>query len=345
VAYTRVDEIPEADAQKKMEEWLRLGGDVESAGKVQPIRLSALSAKFCVWLGKNRSERTVGERRAHLRRFLAVHGDGWIHTLKLKHLENFLAGIDDPLYRRHHAVSIKAMIRWGRNHSHLPANFDPYSGLSMPATGQKHLLESALPTEQEIAALLEHADPDLRDLIQFWRGTGCRTGEALKITPADFSPRARTVTLRDHKTSGKTGRLRVIVLDDAAFEVVQRRVIGVAIDQPIFTTQHGGRGWKMNNLSHHWIELRAKAGVRETVTPYSFRHLWASDAIESGVDLSKVAKMMGSSTAVVERYYAHFRTDSLQDAHRLVAELRAKRDIGAAKSPEIHPGLEEGHEV
>src|SRR5262249_16655221 len=148
--------------------------------------------------------------------------------------------------------------------------------------------------------------------------------EALTATVVDFSPRSKTIVLARHKTS-RTGRQRTIVLNDDAFEIVSRRAAGKSPDDPLFTTPHTRRAWKMTNLSYFWKTLRKKAGMRESITPYSLRHLWATDAIQSGVDLSTVARMMGSSTTIVEKYYAHFRTDALQEAHRRVAELRRGR--------------------
>jgi integrase len=218
------------------------------------------------------------------------------------------------------------MIRWGRNHNALPREFDPYAGRSLPATPPKHLSEATLPTDDEILALLKHAGADLADLIRFYLAVGCRTGDALKATVGSFNARSRTVVLAEHKTATKTSRTRQIVLNEAAYEIMARRCRGKDADDLIFT-KRDGRPWRMNNLSHHWQALREKAGVRETVTPYSLRHLWASDAIESGLDLSTVAKMMGSSTAVVERYYAHFRTTRLQEAHNVINRHRTGRGL------------------
>src|SRR5262249_4473657 len=149
-----------------------------------------------------------------------------------------------------------------------------------------------------------NADPDLADLIRFYMETGARTAEALTANVADFWPRSRTITLGKgkHKNAGK-GKIRVITLSPEAYEIVSRRSVGKGATDPIFTTRRTGRRWRMHNLSEAWKRLRKKASVRGTITPYSFRHLWATDAIESNVPIATVAKMMGSSAAVVERYY------------------------------------------
>jgi integrase len=319
--FGRTDEVTEADARQRFVQWINLGGAIDAA-KPNPIRLSELADLFVQWLVAHRSDRTAGERRNHLRRFLKFHDDCWVHTLRLRDLEAFLDTIQDPIWKRHHAVSIKAMIRWGRR-EHLSMDFNPFDGLDLP-TPQNHLNESDLPTDAEVQALLKHADSELADLIGFYLATGARTGEAIKVLPTDFNPRSKTITLAEWKNSKKTGKVRVITLNDAAFAIIDRRVKGKSCTQAIFTTP-SGRPWKMNNVSYFWGLLREKAGVREQITPYSLRHLWATDAIESGVDLATIAKMMGSSVAVVERYYGHLRQDASQDALRKIAELRFAR--------------------
>jgi integrase len=320
--FGRVDEVDEQEARRQFDQWVKLGVAVDAA-KVNPIRLSELADKFVEWLVAQRSKRTAGERRNHLRRFLKVNDDCWVHSLRLRDLESFLADLEDPLWKRHHAVSIKACLRWGRNHDYIPRDFDPFAGLSLP-TPQNHLLESDLPTDSEVQSLIHHAEPEMLDLIGFWLNTGCRTGEAIKLEVKDFSPRSKTAVLTDWK-NGKKGRLRVIALNTAAYAILERRSKGKPSDAAIFTTPHTGRPWKMNNVSYFWQILREKAGVREQITPYSLRHLWATDAIESGVDLATIAAMMGNSVAVVEKYYGHLRNSNAQDALRKVAELRKSR--------------------
>jgi hypothetical protein len=47
---------------------------------------------------------------------------------------------------------------------------------------------------------------------------------------------------------------------------------------------------------------------------YFFRHLWISEMLMAGVDVLLVARMAGTSVAMNERVYGHFRNQSYQDA-------------------------------
>jgi hypothetical protein len=81
------DALSGEEAKQRFTDWLRVDAEAVAAAKVPPIRLSDLIARFTAWLGENRSKRTAGERRKHLRKFLRTHGDCWCHSLRLHDLE------------------------------------------------------------------------------------------------------------------------------------------------------------------------------------------------------------------------------------------------------------------
>lgn len=335
----RVDRVTAEEARAKFDAITKLGwvppskqsskessnSPIDNGLKQSLITLSDLFALFHDWLKANKSKKTAIERVKHIRKFLAHHGDCKVSDLTLIQFEAFLATIANPLYRRHHAVSIRAMLRFGRKYGHIDKQCDPYQAHDLPKIPPKHLDESTLPTDDEIQRLFDYASPEMADLITFYLETGCRTSEAFAIAPKHVSLRSRSVTLADHKTGQSTGRLRTIILTPKALKIVERRMKGCKPDDTIFKTQTGKK-WSLNNFLMAFGSLRSRARVRETITPYSFRHLWASDAVQTGVDLPTIARMMGSSVAVVERYYAHFRTEALQEAHAKIAALREKRN-------------------
>ena len=61
-------------------------------------------------------------------------------------------------------------------------------------------------------------------------------------------------------------------------------------------------------------QIRKLAGVRDGITPYSFRHLFISQLLQAGVDIYLVAKMAGNSVAVIESTYGHMRGVDFRNA-------------------------------
>jgi hypothetical protein len=47
--------------------------------------------------------------------------------------------------------------------------------------------------------------------------------------------------------------------------------------------------------------------VRPTITINSFRHLWIGEMLMAGVDVLLVTRTAGTSVAMIERVYGHFR--------------------------------------
>ena len=97
-------------------------------------------------------------------------------------------------------------------------------------------------------------------------------------------------------------------------------------DAHIFS-RPSGNSWNRNILSHRFQAIRERAAVRESITIYSFRHLWISEMLMAGVDVLLVARMAGTSVAMIERVYGHFRNQSYQEAQARLDRERAARGL------------------
>jgi site-specific recombinase XerD len=65
--------------------------------------------------------------------------------------------------------------------------------------------------------------------------------------------------------------------------------------------------------------------VRDRLTVYAFRHLWISEALMAGIDIATVARMAGTSIAMIERVYGHFTNAHLQQAQDRLDRYRRRR--------------------
>ncbi len=80
-------------------------------------------------------------------------------------------------------------------------------------------------------------------------------------------------------------------------------------------------------IAQRFSTVRRKASVRPTITIYSFRHLWISEMLMAGVDVLLVARRAGTSVAMIERVYGHFRNQSYQEAQARLDGERAARGL------------------
>jgi integrase len=370
--FGKVGVVPYSDAKEEFAAYLK----TVSGSKVRPgtkITIAELVDRFLDWAEANRSDRTYGERKCHLDRYVnfrskagAIIGDlpgtraDAADLLAFKDHLITTAKLD-PFTADKYVTSVKAAFNWAERFDVLPKGFRPFGAVEKYRKPHDPLLEGDLPTPDEIKSLLKHADDDLetirdgsrfrtrrpdegrtgksnpyagfRDLLMVYYNTGARTSELLACTVADFVRSSGLLVLGRHKRSHtmKDASTRRINLNATARGIVERWCKGKGPTDPIFT-RPSGRAWDRYSADNRFQIVRERAKVRDEITIYSFRHLWISEAMMHGVDVATVAKMAGTSIAMIEKVYGHFTSDHFREAQdRLDAgrAAQAKRRRGA----------------
>jgi len=155
-------------------------------------------------------------------------------------------------------------------------------------------------------ALLEAAEGPVRDLIECVALTGCRPGDPSLCLRSDYDGRTASVRFRskDHD--------RKIPLSPAATTLFDRLAKGKLPKAHLFT-QDGTKAWTADAWSEPVREAAARAGLPAGVTLYTLRHCWITDAIVGGMDLLTVAKLAGTSLAMIEKHYGHLVQGAARD--------------------------------
>jgi integrase len=170
------------------------------------------------------------------------------------------------------------------------------------------------------------------DMLRCYYHTGARTGELAACKVEDVLFRTQQVVLGKHKRM-KTERnptVRHITLNDEALSIFKRHCEGKALTDHVFL-HSDNRSWARQTLPDRFLRVKEiaeelKMGkVRDHITIYDFRHLWISEALMAGNDVATVAKMAGTSIAMIERVYGHFRNDHLKEAQARLDEARKLR--------------------
>jgi integrase len=297
----------------------------------QPPTVNTLADAFLEWLQAHRPAKSHRERSRHLLRFRESNGDEIAISIGRMQIEAFggslMAKGHAPAYIHKHLASVRMMMRWGIRHGHLPPGFAPFSTVEPIHVPAKALLESDLPTPEEVEALIANAQPDLRDLLIVYHATGSRTHELIDASVGDFQCQSRTIVLGKHKRS-RTMREpipRTITLSPEALSIVQRRCESRDPNDAIFIRDATGNGrWTNEAITQRYQRIRAKAKVRTHITIYSLRHLWISEALMGGIDILLIARMAGTSVKMIESVYGHFKTSSYQDAQAKLDRMRMK---------------------
>ena len=257
--------------------------------------------------------------------------------------------------RSHYQTSIKHCWNWATKHPsptpYLSPMFRPFSAVERVYVPKKVLTEDDLITDDEIETVFAAARFDLdifrfglkvardqnpyedfADMLKCYYHTGARTGELRRVEVGDVLFRTKQVVLGNHKTS-KTQRvqsIRRITLNDAAMEIFDGFCVGKNKQDQVFTTSDK-KSWKHRSIFSRFVRVKEIAQkmdlgkVRDHISIYDFRHLWISEMLMAGNDVGTVARMAGTSIAMIESTYGHFRNEHLQEAQAKLDKARQER--------------------
>lgn len=201
----------------------------------------------------------------------------------------------------HVRCRIVAAYNWAVEQELLPSN--PLKGLKKPRALTRGA--DALVSPADHLRLMAAAPPYVRNVLFVLQQTGCRPCEVLRVTAAEFDEAAGVWVLERHKSSHRTGRPRIIFLTPGEVELC-RSLAGQFPVGPLFRRASGRAFPEAYYLPRLLRSLRKKLGLPVTLTPYSYRHGFATDALARGVPDAHVAELLGhTSTAMLHRHYAH----------------------------------------
>lgn len=151
-------------------------------------------------------------------------------------------------------------------------------------------------------ALLAACPADLKLLVKAMLLTGARPGELANVSAQHFDREQGTLALE-----GKTG-YRIVTLSTAAvafFDECAKSKIGNA---PVLETEFNQR-WNKDLWKKPFRAAAKQAQLPTTAVLYSLRHTAISEMIAGGMDSFIVAKLAGTSTAMIDEHYGHLRHD------------------------------------
>lgn len=154
-----------------------------------------------------------------------------------------------------------------------------------------------------------------RAIVEFLFSTGCRVSELSRIKKPDIDWNTRSVHLfgkgQKHRTSYLNAKAEVSLLaylksrdDDCEY---------------LFVTERK----EYRNLSSAAIEkiIRKIAGrtsfkIEKPVTPHVLRHTTATIALQNGMPIEEISKLLGHEKIDTTMIYAHASTESVQAGHK-----------------------------
>jgi integrase len=236
--------------------------------------------------------------------------------------------------RRSSANRVLTILKAALNHAHNARKvFSDDAWRSVKAFREADSARVSYLSDDEARRVVNHCSPDFRPLVQAALLTGCRYGELVALTVADYNADAGTV----HVRVSKSGKPRHVVLTDEGRKCFDGVVAGKLGGALAFTKADGTR-W---GASHQQRPFKAACeGAKvSALTFHELRHTYASRLVMNGVPLAVTAAQLGhSDTRMVEKHYGHMAPSYVADTVRAafsnmgvveetnVVSLRAKED-------------------
>jgi integrase len=292
-----------------------MGGEKDDTGPDDSaMTLNELSKEYLADLERRAGARTVYVARCYLKPVLARCGKLTVKALKKHHIEAAIRkhGRWNPTTENHVKGRVAAVLNWGVDQGLIGTN--PVKGIKKPrakSRGSEALLDA---TEHE--RLLDAAPTYLRNVLFTLHQTGARPCEVLAVEARDFYAEEGLWILHAHKTAHVTGKPRIIYLTPAVVELCKDLARNHPTG-PLFRRASGKPFPPAYYLPRLVRQLRRKLGLRESITPYGFRHSFATDALANGVPDAQVAELLGhSGTTMLHKHYSHLtaRAKALRDA-------------------------------
>ncbi|MUM78263.1 site-specific tyrosine recombinase XerD [Pseudodesulfovibrio sp. F-1] len=154
-----------------------------------------------------------------------------------------------------------------------------------------------------------------RAMLELLYAAGLRVSELIGMRVLDYD--AQTGLLR---VFGKGAKERLVPIHYTAQEVLGRYL---SATRPSFRPtsdfmflNRSGKGLTRQGVWKLIKAYSAKAGIRRSISPHTFRHSFATHLLEGGADLRTVQLLLGHSDITATEIYTHIQAGRLKSIHQ-----------------------------
>jgi integrase len=182
-------------------------------------------------------------------------------------------------------------------------------------------------TLDELDALELELGVEYGPVVPFAAATGLRPAEWARLERRDVDRARRTVTVRGTKTAGSR---REVPLTGRALEALDR--LPARLDTALVFPSPTGGIINLDNFRRRvWAPAVEASGIARPARIYDLRSTFASNALAAGITTFELAKIMGTSTRMIERHYGADRRRA-RSPHRSPRRVRATFGRGVGES-------------
>lgn len=169
----------------------------------------------------------------------------------------------------------------------------------------------------EIFTSFNDSDLDIRNrlVIELLYATGLRVGELVNIKIKDIDFGAQSI-----KVLGKGSKERYVFYNNTTKEVLKKYLV---VRKKIQKKENdylllNDKGTPIKEASVRKIiqTTLMKCGIKSKITPHTFRHTFATDLLNQGLDLVNVKELLGHASLNTTSIYTHITNDRIKEVYQ-----------------------------
>ena len=295
---------------------------------------SDLNRRIKYYLGAKRidglSDKTLGNYRCNLEMF-AARVNKSAAKVTTDDIRGYISYLDETRHLKDtslqtHINTLRAFFGWLHTEEKIKKNpMSKIKSLKLDKKGARQAL-----TVEELERLRD-ACKTYREkaLIEFLVSTGCRLSEIAQLRAADLNLADRSV-----QVTGKGDKDRVVYFSVRARLMVQEYIV----------QRKGGDGLFVSNKSpYEPLKPRAiqrivrslseRAGLEGRVHPHLLRHTFATHALNGGMDVTVIQRLLGHEDIATTQIYAELNEEGVSSiyaqgmSNKQVSELEQDESI------------------
>ena len=257
--------------------------------------------QFNDWLAKNKKSTVIRTNRAELQAYLGARLEQGQSPRSTARFMSCARGF------------YKYLLREGR------LTVDPTLDVDSPKLGRP--LPKSL-SEADVDKLLETPDLDIalefrdRTMLEMLYACGLRVSELTGLQVNQISVNQGVV-----RVFGKGSKERLVPMGEEALSWLQRYLSGPRAELlkgiPSDVVFPSKRGRQMTRQTF-WYRIKIyaqRAGIKQSLSPHTLRHAFATHLLNHGADLRVVQMLLGHSDLSTTQIYTHVAKQRMQELH------------------------------
>lgn len=174
-------------------------------------------------------------------------------------------------------------------------------------------------SKNEISTLLDNPfkyDINILDraIVELFYATGIRLSELINIKLSDIDLNSFTITIH-----GKGSKDRIVTFGRMAKSAVEdyleiRKIVDVKNSEYLFLNKKGNRLYPLY-IYRLVKRLFAAVSDRNSISPHTLRHTFASHLLENGADIRVIKELLGHESLSTTQIYTHITPELLKKVY------------------------------